>query len=270
MYIPKSKIERFPNKEDSHIIHSVHKYDYDYNKLNIRPKSFFFRLKRFFLYVVILIIVTPMTYIRFGLVIKNKKVYKKHKKEIKDGYITISNHVFPWDFLCLLATRYGRFPEFPMWQEGFEGKGGKLYQAVGGFPVVNTITGYKKTLDAMKDVLFERKWLHIYPEAACWQYYVPLREFKEGCFRLAYETAKPIIPIGISYRKAHGFFLLYKRNKPLITLTIGEPMYADKTLSMKEARKKLKDECFLKMLELCGISSIEENNELKKKYEYME
>lgn len=155
-----------------------------------------------------------------------------------------------------------------MWQDGFESFLGTMLQAYGGFPVVKTPYGWTKAYQCMKNVLVEKKWLHVYSEAACWYYYVPIRDFLNGTFRLAYGTKCPIIPLAFSFRKRRGLSRLFFSKEPLVTLRIGEPLYADQNLSRSDAVVKLREEVHLAMVLLSGLNGEQENQSLKSHYSY--
>ena len=91
----------YPEKVDEHMITVKHKRDVNldenYPYLN---KSFGYKLLRGVFWLALNIIVFPLIRLTHGLRIYGKKNLKKHKKAFKNGCITISNHVFMWDFLC--------------------------------------------------------------------------------------------------------------------------------------------------------------------------
>jgi 1-acyl-sn-glycerol-3-phosphate acyltransferase len=272
-FIPKTTIPFFPIDEHGDVFPSKHKYDFDYEnpkKFQWRPKTFWFRFKRFWIRFVGAIVAIPLCNVTYGLKVENRSVWHRHKKELKNGYISICNHVFPWDAIGISGSHYGHFPEFPMWRDGFESTIGPMMRSFGGFPVVKTIHGIAHVWVAMKEVLAEKKWLHVYPEAACWYFYVPIREFLPGTFRLAYETGCPIIPMAYSFRPRRGIFKLWHRKEPLCTLHIGEPLYADQRLPRDEAVAALQAQAHLTIVHLAGIKDEAQNLELKKLYQYTE
>ena len=84
------------NKKDDHTV-----FDKDYCYLD---KSKSFRFKRFFFRIVLVLIVFPMTRIRLNLKIIGRKNLKKYKDVLKDGVITVSNHIHMWDYLAIVLT----------------------------------------------------------------------------------------------------------------------------------------------------------------------
>lgn len=272
IYFPEPPIPFYPKDEHGDVFISKHQRDFDYESPSFvyRPKNFSFRAKRFFARLFAQFVSFFVFYVYYGFQIRNRKVYRRHKKELQKGYISVCNHVFSLDCLGIALSRAPHCPEFPMWKDGFESSLGAMLQCFGGFPVVRTIHGIARAYRAMKEVVKEKKWLQVYPEAACWFYYVPVREFENGSFRLAYEIGAPILPMGYSFRKRRGFFRLFGSKTPLLTLSIGEPLYADRSLSREEAVKKLLEETHLSVLHLCGIADEKSNEEYKKLYVYGE
>lgn len=270
-FLPKTPIAFFPRDEHGDVFPTRQSRSFDYEKdaaKIYRPKTFFFKAKRVLYRLVGLAVGEPVVFFRYGLKIRNRRVFREHKKEFKEGYITVANHVFPLDCLAVSAVRPFRVPEFPIWQDGFESSSGGMYQAYGGFPVVKTPYGWEQAYRCMKEVLLEKKWLHVYPEAACWYYYVPIREFLNGTFRLAYETKRPIIPLAFSFWKRQGIARLFFSKEPLVRLEIGEPLYANSALSLSEAVVDLRNRVHAAMVTLAGITSEAQNAELKKHYHY--
>jgi 1-acyl-sn-glycerol-3-phosphate acyltransferase len=270
-FLPETPISAFPKNEhgDVYPTKKVRHFDYEKEAQAIyRPKGFFFRLRRFFTRLTGIVVGHFVVYFRYHLRIEGKAILKAHKSEIKKGFLTVANHVFPIDCVAVTTIRPFHVPEFPVWQDGFESNQGAMFQAFGGFPVVKTPYGLEKTYQCMKEVLQEKKWLHVYPEAACWYYYVPIREFLNGTFRLAYEMDVPVFPLVFSFRKRAGFAKIFFPKEPLITLHIGEPIFPDEALEKSLATVKLRDQVHLAMLRLAGIRDERMNAELKKRYRY--
>lgn|SRR5574344_200052 len=270
-YIPFSPIKAFPKDEHGDVYPTKKSRSFDYEKQAkaiYRPTTFLFRVRRFLTRLTGILVGHFVVYFRYHLRIEGKSVLKAHKKEIHNGFLTVANHVFPIDCVAVTTIRPFHVPEFPVWQDGFESTQGAMYQAFGGFPVVKTPYGLEKAYQCMKEVLQEKKWLHVYPEAACWYYYVPIREFLNGTFRLAYELDTPVFPLVFSFRKRAGFAKILFPKEPLITLRIGEPIYPDKSLEKSLAVVKLRDQVHLRMVQLEGIADETMNLELKKRYRY--
>ena len=252
----------YPDADFTHMVESPKAHDYVYDE------SFPYRLKdgkskfvRFWLRVGIFTLVKPLCYIRYGLHIRGKKHIREYKKLTKGKkMLSVCNHTTQWDILFVMTSRPFHFAEFPMWQEGAESKGGDIYRQVGGLVVPSkSVRGMNYAYEAMKEVLEEGKWLHVFPEAACWAFYPALRPFKAGIFKLAIDTNTPVLPMIVKYRRPKGLYRLFKKH-PNATLHIGEPLVPNLELSLRESVHDLEARCRASMLDLLGLT--EEENEL--------
>jgi 1-acyl-sn-glycerol-3-phosphate acyltransferase len=80
-------------------------------------KSLGFRFWSALLYLGIFVLVFTLPPIRFGLRIEGRKILKKHRKLLRNGAMTVSNHTLRWDLLMVLqAVRFRRL-YFPAWKE---------------------------------------------------------------------------------------------------------------------------------------------------------
>ena len=268
-YIHEPKL-KYPDKESGHmfIAEKVHDYTYDAN-FNYRLKGFKYGFIKFWLKVLMIILVKPLAAIRYALIIKGKKNIKKYKKMAHSkAMISVANHTAEWDTLFVLNTRYFKVAEFPIWIEGAESKAGMMYRMAGGIPLPRfSLKGTACSFKAMREVIDEGKWLHVYPEAACWYFYPAVREFQIGAFKLAYETHMPVLPMAVTYRKPKGIYKLFKKH-PNAKIEIGEPQEADYSLPKKEAAEDLSNRCRKEIMRLMGINSEEENQRIKDQFEY--
>ena len=189
-----------------------------------------------------------------GLKIYGRENLKKHKSELKDGAITISNHVFMWDYLCVLKAIRPHLAYFPAWKENLNGGFGSWIRMSGGIPIpTHSFRSMVKFNEAIDEVLESGKWLHFYPEGSMWGYYPDIRPLKKAVFQYAVKHDKPIIPISFSFRPRKGIFKLFGK-KPLVDLHVGEPLYTDKSLGKREAAEKLQAEAYHIMQVMSGIN----------------
>ena len=225
-------------------------------------KTFRFKFIRSVIYIGIYSIVHLVGFIRFGIKIEGRKNLRKHKELLKNGAMTIANHVQRWDFIFVAqAIRYRKL-YFPAWKEHLKGRDAGKIRYAGGIPVPESIKAIKSFNLAFDEIRQKKIWLHAFPESSRFDYYVPIRPFKKGVFTLAYRYNLPIVPIAFSYRKAHFPFTLvnlfrtiigYKK-LPLTTLRIGEPILFDTTLDRKQAVQKIRKECHEAVVKLAGIT----------------
>ena len=255
MYYRHNLDYQYPERSDEHMI-TVKKLrtvvlDEKYPYLQ---KSAWYKFKRGVFWVLINIIVCPLLCVSHGLKIHGKENFRKHKKEFKNGAITISNHVFMWDYLCVLKAVRPHLMYFPAWKTNLEGPNGPLIRWAGGIPIpTGSVHCMMKFQKAMDEVLESGKWMHVFPEGSMWYYYPDIRPLKKAVFKYAVKYDKPIIPITMSFRPRKGLLKLFGKT-PAVDLHIGEPLYADKTLSRPEAEDKLHKEAYHIMQVMNGIN----------------
>lgn len=256
---------KYPDTDFVHMIETPKHFDFNYDKdFPYRLKDKKSKFMKFLFHVVILLIVKPFVYFRYLLIIEGKKNYRAYKKLAKRrAMITISNHTTEWDSLMVMTSRFFHFFEFPMWQEGAEGKSGFFYRYAGGIVLpTSSYKGMQYAYEAMREVVREDKWLHVFPEAACWSFYPAIRKFGIGTFKLAVEENLPILPMVVKYRKPNFVWRIFKKH-PNAKLIIGEPVVPDIALDTKERINDLHDRCRNEMMSLLGLDE-HSNEELRK------
>lgn len=258
-YDPKTNKFPYPEETDKHYI--IIKKDrgiiFDSNYPYV-DKSKGFRFKRFWIRLIIVLLVFLMTKIRLGLKVIGKKNLKKNKKLIKQGVISVSNHIHMWDYLAIMRTvRRYKWPYVLVWNKNVNDKQGKNVRYVGGIPIPENIGGTKKYLKDINELLDSGNWLHLYAEGSMWEYYKPIRPFKLGAFKLAQQFDKPIIPIGFSYRKPNFIRRKIFRQIACININIGKPLFINKDLDKHEQIIDLANRCHDEVCILSGINPSE-------------
>ena len=245
----------YPDRSDEHMISVKHLRDTHFGvNYNYYDKSFFYRFKRFILIIALYLVGYHAAAIRYGLKIYGRKNLKKHKELLKDGAITIANHVLMWDYLCIMKAIRPKLEFLIAWKTNFEGPNGPLIRWVGGIPVpTDDVRSMVKFKNAIDTVLDEGKWLHVFPEGSMWFYYPDIRPLKPAVFKFAVEHNKPVVPFVFTYRKRTGLWKLFGKN-PLVNLHVGEPILPDLTLDKKEAIDKLHKEAYHIMQVMAGIN----------------
>ena len=250
----------YPENSEEHLVFKphIHELTLDENYPYI-DKSFGGRFMSNLMYLGIVCLCFWLNPLLYGLKICGRKNFTKNKKLFKNGAITVSNHVYRWDFLAVLqAIRFKR-PYFPAWAENLKTNDRGFIRKARGIPIPEGSYHATGKFNAAFDEVHEKKgWIHVYPESCRWDYYQYIRPFRKGAFNFAYKYQLPVIPMAFSYRKPTGLSKLFLKDKPAITLNVGEPIMPDLTLSRKESITKLRDECHAKVLELAGLSP-EEN-----------
>ena len=245
----------YPEKSDEHMIEVKHLRDtnFDENHKYYNP-TFFHKVKRGLLVICLYTFGFLAATIRHGLKIHGRKQFKKNKKLYKDGLITIANHVFMWDYLCILKAIRPHLQYHPGWKTNFEGPNAFFIKWVGGIPVpTDNIRAMAKFQKAIGQVLEDKKWLHFFPEGSMWFYYPDIRPFKKAIFKYSVRHNKPIVPMVFTFRERKGLWKLFG-NKPLVDLHIGNPLFPDKSLSPVDAIDKLHKEAYHTMQVMAGIN----------------
>ena len=255
MYYKHNLDYKYPDRSDEHMITvkkvrtTVFDEKYPYYK-----KGFWYGVARVFLWIFLNIIAFPLLRITHGLKIYGKKNLKKYKKELKDGAITICNHVFMWDTLCVLKAIRPHLIRFPAWKTNLDGPNGPLIRWAGGIPVpTGNMRAMVKFKYALEEAFENKRWVHFFPEGSMWFFYPDIRPLKKAVFKYAVKYDKPIIPMAISFRPRKGIAKLWGKT-PRADLHIGEVMFVDKTLSPKEAEEQLHKKAYHVMQEMVGIT----------------
>jgi 1-acyl-sn-glycerol-3-phosphate acyltransferase len=246
----------YPKDPDAHMLVSPVVADLVVDKdYPFLDKSLGFRIRSWATYLGIYTLVFFLSPIRFGLRIEGREILKKNRALFRDGALTVVNHVHRWDFLFVLQALRFRRLYFPAWQMNLTGPDRNFIRQAGGIPVPEDLHTIKYFNQAFDELHEKKKWFHVFPESSCWPYYQPIRPFKKGMFSVAYKYKLPVIPMAISYRESTGLYKFFKKNYPLITLRVGEPVLPDLSKPRKEAVALLREQVHQKVVELAGISN---------------
>ena len=245
----------YPSRSDEHMIEvkKLRDITFDENYPYV-DKSFWFKVKRVFFWIMLNPLVFFIATCMHGIKIYGRKQFKANKHLFKDGVITISNHVYMWDYLSILKAIRPHIGYFPAWKTNLNGSNGGFIRLAGGIPIptenIKAMVKFKKEMD---QILIDKKWMHFYPEGSMWYFYPDIRPLKKAVFKLAVEHNKPILPITISFRKRRGIYRLFGK-KPCSDVHIGEPIFPDLTLPKDQAVDKLHKEAYHIMQVMNGIN----------------
>ena len=261
MFDPKTDRFPYPPETDKHYL-KVHKdrgivFDTEYPYID-RSKGFLFRqgVVRFLLNAFVFWIAA----IRMGLKIEGRENIRKYKDVLKNGVVSVANHVHMWDYIAVMTAIRPFRSNLLAWAPNVNGENGTLIRMVGGIPIPEGNTAATKTyLKVMRDLLQNRHgWLHRYAEGSMWEYYRPVRPFKRGAAHIACDSDKPILPLGFSYREPGWIRKHIFRQIATFTLHVGEPLFPNKELNAKEREKDLLIRSHEAVCRLVGIDP-EEN-----------
>lgn len=245
MYFRHNLSYEYPEKSDEHMINVKHLRDVNLDEnYPYLQKSLWFKCQRGFLRFCQYTVLPIAIYLRHGLRIRNKSKLKEYKHLFKDGLVTISNHVFMWDYVCIMIALRPKLGFFPAWKINLEGPNGPLIRMAGGIPIpTDTLRPMVKFKHAMEEVFKSGKWMHFFPEGSMWFYYPDIRPLKKGIFKYAVQFGRPILPLTFSFRPRKRLWKLIG-NKPLVDLNIGDPIFPDKNLPRGEAIQKMQAEAY--------------------------
>jgi 1-acyl-sn-glycerol-3-phosphate acyltransferase len=254
-YIPQLGIE-YPDRPDEHMLHPEAVIDVVLDETYpFLDKSLLFRLWSALEYLGIFTLVFPLNILRYGLRIEGRSILKKNKALLKNGAMSISNHVLRWDYLMVLQALRWRTMHVAVWRDNVAGPDRNLIRLAGGIPIPDKLGAIKYFNAAFDELVAKKQWFHMFPESTNWHYFAPIRPFKKGVFTMAYRYGIPIIPIAFSYRPAAGLYRLWKKKYPLITLRIGEPVVPDATQPRRDEVQRLRSETHRRIVELAGIEN---------------
>ena len=256
-YIPESNI-KYPEKTDGHY------RDIDYDNGTIFDenypyvdKSKSFKRHQRLVRLGLRLMIFPFSYIRMGLRIEGRKNLRKNKALLKQGCLSVSNHMNMWDYIAIMNAVKPFKPHVLVLKENVSDKSGNLVRYVGGIPIPReNEKATEKFNEAIKDLLInDGGWLHFYPEAAMWEYYRYIRPFKKGVAHYAKMTDKPVLPMAFSYRRPSWMRKKLFHQPAKITLSIGEPLFLNKELSDEEQIIDLTKRCHEAVVKLAGIEN---------------
>ena len=255
MFDPKTNRYPYPEQTDQHYL-EIHKnrglvFDASYPYVD---KSGWFRFRQGVVRFLLNLIVFPMAKIRLGLKIEGRENLKKYKDVLDNGAVTVSNHVHMWDYISVMKALRPHRTNLLVWAPNVNGENGTIVRLVGGIPIPeNDVAAQKAHLKALKALLNDHGWIHVYAEGSMWEYYAPIRPFKRGAAFIAVSNDKPILPMGFSYREPGQIRKKIFHQTALFTLRIGEPLYPDKTLKLKDREKDLTIRVHRAVCALAGI-----------------
>ena len=260
MFDPKTN--KFPYPEDTagHYLEVTMDrgivFDKDYPYVDY-SKGFAF--KRFWVRLLLRIIVFPMAKIRLGIRIKGKENLKNYKKYLDKGAVTVANHVHMWDYICVMKALHNfKWTYLLAWNKNVNGPDGPLVRMVGGIPIPEkepeAMTAFNHSI---KKLLKDGNFLHIYAEGSMWEYYRPIRPFKNGAASIAIKNDRPILPMAFSYRKPGWIRRKIFHQIALFNLNIGEPLLANPDL---DKTAQIDDLTMRAHQSICKLAGFDDDN----------
>ncbi|MGI6315330.1 MAG: lysophospholipid acyltransferase family protein [Christensenellales bacterium] len=257
MYYRHSMQYDYPDRSDAHMMEVVHQVDTHFDEhFPYLDESFGYKLARAGLWLALNTFVFPVCSMRYGLKISGREHLRANRKLFRDGAITICNHVFRWDYICVMKGIRPHLQYHPGWAGNYEGKDRTMVRLVGGIPIPAGNLPAMKAFSRAMDRLFEKKsWVHFFPEGSLWFYYPDLRPLKPAVFKYAHKYGRPVIPMALSFRPRKGFWRLFdKKDVPCVELHIGQPLLPDPALPLMEDADRIRLEACRVMQAMLGVS----------------
>ena len=254
MYYRHNLNYQYPEKCDEHMISVKHIRDVNCDEhYPYLQKSSWFRVQRGLLRVCQYTVLPLVMWLRHGLCIHGNEKLRQYKNLLSDGMITVSNHVFMWDYICIMVALRPKLGYFPAWQNNLEGPNGPWIRMAGGIPIpTHSLRAMVSFKHAMEEVLESKEWMHFFPEGSMWFYYPDIRPLKKAVFKYAVKYDRPVLPLSFSFRPRKGLWKFLGKS-PLVDLHIGDPIVWDRSLSQGEAIRKLQADAYHIMQGMSGI-----------------
>lgn len=267
VFIPKIPFI-YPEETDEQLIEVKKKRNVNLDvKYYKRLTKFIFKFGQFFFKILFVLVAHPLVRIRYHLKVEGRENLKKYKKLLKkEGFLTVSNHVFLWDYVALCASMRMGLPNVPAWGKIIYSRFGGWFSLAGVVPIPEDMSVFRKFYQFIGDIFKQNKWVHIYPETGLWYYYVPIRPFKRGAAVFAWQYDKPIIPVGYSFRERTGISRWFNKKDPYVTVHICPPIWPDKTKDKATAVDELNDRVRESIMHAVGIKDEEENKKIMEQY----
>lgn len=228
--------------------------DFKYNS-----DGFFSRLRRFIVY---RIIATPAVFFTQKVLRRvryvNKRCMKGYKKQ---GCFIYGNHTgFVSDAFNPTVLAFPRPAKVMVSEDSTSIFGLRtLLMDIGALPIPSNLHLMSAFNGEIERAIKAGYWIAIYPEAHIWPYYTRVRDFAAVSFRYPVKLDAPVFTYTLTFRKRRFF------KRPAMTVYIDGPFLPDKTLPLKAAQQKLRDEAHAAM---CARAEKYSTYEYKYRYVY--
>lgn len=202
---------------------------------------------RFFSYLIKMIAAAffaCFNFIAYGFTVKGKKNFKG----IHGGAVTICNHVQGMDCSLVVEAVAPKNLYYPTIKTNLELAFLRWpIKFCGGIPIPESPKALRVFNGVIQELLKRGNYVHVYPEGVLFPYYLKgIRQFHRGAFKYAYDAGVPVVPMVITFRERRGLRKLTNR-KPLISMTVLEPVYPDTSKHARAEIERLMFVCYEKM-----------------------
>lgn len=206
-------------------------------------QNIFWRIASFLVYYLVAIPVLFVTAkIALGVKVVNRRALKKVSKH---GYFIYGNHTQIMDaFISQVLISRPKKTFIVANPDAVSIPGIRaLVMMLGCLPLPSTIGGTRRFLEAVKYHIEKKRAIVIFPEAHIWPYATLIRPFSSASFRYPAVLGTPVVPIVTTYAKRRF------SSKPRMIITIGEPLFPDIRLPLKDSMEDLRNKTYRIMCE---------------------
>ncbi|MEG1509032.1 MAG: lysophospholipid acyltransferase family protein [Clostridia bacterium] len=227
--------QNIPMSSDEHVIKFNHlkaiNFDENYEYVIKNPVKRFFMRIVWGIAVVVFYIGNTCAY---SLKIKGKKNLKAIKKS-KKGAISVCNHCMILDCTMAQLATFRKKIYLPTVQETCQIPVVRRFvRCLNAVPIPRGIKPMKVFMDDINKLLQDGNFIHFYPEASLWPWYDKLRPFKTGCFKFAVDNDVAVVPMALTFRDRNKWWKKIISRRPMVTLTVLEPIFPNKELPKKQ------------------------------------
>ena len=168
------------------------------------------------------------------------------------GAIFTCNHFNPFDVFAvesmLFSTTQKRKKLYKVIREGnytnYPGFYGFLFRNSNTLPLSSNATTMKEFVKAVDTILQDKDFILIYPEKSLWWNYKKPKVLKPGAYKMAAKNNVPVVPIFITMKNSD---IIGSDGFPIneYHLHIGEPIYPDSSLNVRENTLVMKKKNFV-------------------------
>ncbi len=172
--------------------------------------------------------------------------------KLTTGAIFTCNHFNPFDVFAvesmLFSSTQKRKKLYKVIREGnytnFPGFYGYLFRNSNTLPLSSNATTMKEFVKAVDTILQDKDYILIYPEKSLWWNYKKPKVLKPGAYKMAAKNNVPVIPIFITMKNSD---IIGSDGFPIneYHLHIGEPIYPDPSLNIRENTSIMKKKNFV-------------------------
>jgi glycosyltransferase involved in cell wall biosynthesis/1-acyl-sn-glycerol-3-phosphate acyltransferase len=178
---------------------------------------------------------------------------RQNLKSVKGGAITVMNHVHDMDCTMVKLALFPRRVYYTSLQRNLELPFvGWLIKGLGALSLPKDASGIAYFERQIKRGIEDGDWVHYYPEAMLVKDHPDLRNFHSGAFFTAVYSGCPVVPLVLTRRKLKGLNRIVGGRRRM-QLSIGEPLYPDRSLPTKQAVADLQERAIASMKTMMNL-----------------